>query len=132
MLKVVSLNLLNDLRYWAERAPLITVALQRLSPDVIAFQEVSITHNNATWLAHQLEGYAVFLASKSGQHGGGEGLAVLSRLPVEGHAVLPLVGQSRIALRVIIRQGSSAGWWPIRICSGVHSMTGYVCARHRV
>jgi endonuclease/exonuclease/phosphatase family metal-dependent hydrolase len=105
MFKIVTLNLLNDLRYWADRALLITSALQRLSPDVIALQEVSTPHNNAAWLARQLEGYAVLLASKSGPHGGGEGLAILSRLPVDEHDVLPLVGQSRIALRAIISHG---------------------------
>jgi endonuclease/exonuclease/phosphatase family metal-dependent hydrolase len=106
MLKIVTLNLLNDLRYWDERSPLILAVLRRLSPDVIALQEVSAPHNNAAWLAHQLQGYTILLAPKNRHHARIEGLAILTRLPVEEHSILPLAGQSRIAQRAILRLGS--------------------------
>jgi mRNA deadenylase 3'-5' endonuclease subunit Ccr4 len=56
MLTIATLNLLNDLKFWNERAPLIVRNLAELSPDLIAFQEVALPENNAAWLADQLDG----------------------------------------------------------------------------
>lgn len=103
MLKVITLNLLNDLTYWAERSPLIVQELQVLSPDIIALQEVALPFNNAAWLAKQLPGYSIHTCPYSNQRGQREGLAILSRLPVENHAVLALGAQNRVAQQVLIR-----------------------------
>jgi endonuclease/exonuclease/phosphatase family metal-dependent hydrolase len=102
MLTVVTLNLLNDLTFWSERAPLIVQNLRALSPDLIAFQEVALPHNNAVWLAKQLEDYSIYLCPYSNHRGDREGLAILSRLPVERHEIFELGAQSRVAQRLTI------------------------------
>jgi endonuclease/exonuclease/phosphatase family metal-dependent hydrolase len=102
MLTVATLNLLNDLAYWPERAPLIAQNLREISPDLIAFQEVTLPHNNAVWLVRQLEGYSIYLCPYSNHRGDREGLAILSRLPVESHDVFALGAQNRVAHRVTI------------------------------
>lgn len=103
MLKIVTFNILNDLTFWADRRPLIVQGFQELSPDIIALQEVALPHNNAAWLAKQLQGYSVHTCPYSNKRGQHEGLAILSRLPVESHAVLELGAQNRVAHQVIVR-----------------------------
>lgn len=66
-------------------------------PDVIALQEVRLPLNNAQWLADQLGGYAVSFVPKTKRAAQHEGLAILSRLPIEGEARLDLQSQSRVA-----------------------------------
>lgn len=100
-LKVVTLNLLNDPTYWPRRAPLIVDELKSLQPDLIALQEVSLPDNTAQWIADRLEGYSVHVTPKSG--GRREGLAILSRLPVESHAGFSFEHQGRVAQRVLVR-----------------------------
>ena len=78
MLTIATLNLLNDLKFWNERAPLIVRNLAELSPDLIAFQEVALPENNAAWLADQLDGYAVYLCPLTNKRGCCEGLAILT------------------------------------------------------
>jgi endonuclease/exonuclease/phosphatase family metal-dependent hydrolase len=101
-LRVITLNLLNDLTFWSERSPLIVQLLRELSPDLVALQEVALPHNNAAWLANQLDGYTVHLCPASNQRGDKEGLAILSRLSVEKHDSLALSAQNRVAQRVIV------------------------------
>ena len=84
-LRVVTLNLLNDLTYWRLRAPMIVDELNALQPDLIALQEVVLPDNTAQWIADQLGGYSLHLMPKTGGRGRREGLAILSRLPVEAH-----------------------------------------------
>jgi endonuclease/exonuclease/phosphatase family metal-dependent hydrolase len=102
-LKVVTLNLLNDPTYWPLRAPLIVAELKALQPDLIALQEVALPDNTARWIADQLGGYSVYLTPKSGQHGRREGLAILSRLPVESQEGFSFEHQGRVAQRISVR-----------------------------
>ena len=102
-LKVVTLNLLNDLTDWPLRAPLIVDELNTLQPDLIALQEVVLPDNTAQWIANQLEGYSLHLTPKTGGRGRREGLATLSRLPVEAHAGFSFEHQGRVAQRVIVQ-----------------------------
>ena len=104
--KLVTFNLLNKKpSRWHERRRLIVRELRALQPDVIALQEVSLPHNNAQWLADQLGGYKVYTAPKAGPLGAREGLAVLSRLPVEARWTINLQAQSRVAQVLRLRLG---------------------------
>lgn len=102
-LKVVTLNLLNDPTYWPLRAPLIVDELKALQPDLIALQEVALPDNTAQWIADQLGGYSLHLTPKSGGLGRREGLAILSRLPIEAHAGFSFEHQGRVAQRVSVQ-----------------------------
>lgn len=104
MLTILTLNLLNDLSAWAQRGPLILEYVRQWSPDVITFQEVALPENNAAWLASQLDGYTLHLCPLSNHRGQREGIAILSRLPVESHEHLSLTHQNRVAQRVIVRK----------------------------
>lgn len=102
-LTLISLNLLDDLTLWEQRGPLIVRELQRLQPDVIAFQEVRMSINNAQWIADQLGGYELRLCPKTGEYGRHDALAILSRAPIESHDTLAFGHQGRVALRVAVR-----------------------------
>jgi endonuclease/exonuclease/phosphatase family metal-dependent hydrolase len=108
-LSLVSLNLLDDLSLWDQRESLIVRELERLQPDVIAFQEVRMSINNAQTIADKLGGYEVFLCPKTGERGRRDALAILSRLPVTEHHKFSLGHQDRVALRVVI-QHQDATW----------------------
>ena len=101
-LKLVTLNLLDDLMYWDQRAPLIVRELVRLQPDVIGFQEVRMSINNAQWIADQLDSYEVRLCPKTGEHGRRDALAILSRLPLLAQHTMSFEHQGSVALRVEI------------------------------
>ena len=90
--RVATVNILNDLSRWAERRTLLARGLDALSPDLIALQEVTdpLGTSTAHWLAGELGGYSVHVCPKTGWGRRREGIAVLSRLPVEGHEVLDL------------------------------------------
>jgi len=108
LLKVVTLNLLVDLSRWNERRSLLVGGLAELDPDLIALQEVALPENNAQWLADQLNDkpdatrrpYTVHLCPKTGPKATEEGIAILSRLPVERQATLDLRTQHRVAQSV--------------------------------
>jgi endonuclease/exonuclease/phosphatase family metal-dependent hydrolase len=107
-LSLVSLNLLDDLTLWEQREPLVVHELERLQPDVIAFQEVRMSNNNARTIADKLGGYEVFLCPKTGERGRRDALAILSRLPVREHHKFALGHQDRVALRVVLEhQGAT-------------------------
>lgn len=108
-LSLVSLNLLDDLDLWDQREPLIVRELERLQPDVIAFQEVHLAINNAQAIADKLGGYEVFLCPKTGERGRRDALALLSRLPVKEYHKFALGHQDRVALRVVIEH-EGATW----------------------
>jgi endonuclease/exonuclease/phosphatase family metal-dependent hydrolase len=104
--KLVTFNLLNKKpSRWHERRRLIVRELRALQPDLIALQEVSLPHNNAQWLADQLGGYKVYTAPKAGALGAREGVATLSRLPVEARWTINLQAQSRVAQVLRLRLG---------------------------
>jgi endonuclease/exonuclease/phosphatase family metal-dependent hydrolase len=102
-LKVVTLNMLNDLWLWPERRELVMANMAELEPDLIALQEVVLPQNNAQWLADQLGGYSVYFCPKTGAQRDKEGLAILSRMPVERDAILDLGSQNRVAQLVQIK-----------------------------
>jgi endonuclease/exonuclease/phosphatase family metal-dependent hydrolase len=104
-LKIVTINILNDLSRWAQRRLLLAQGLADLSPDLIAFQEVQLPHNPAGWLADQLGYSHRMLSPKSGWSAAHEGLALLSRWPLDDTAVLDLGGQDRIAQRASLKVG---------------------------
>lgn len=107
MLTVATLNILNDLALWRERAPLIVAGFQAIQPDLIALQEVALPSNNAQWIADHLGGYSVHLCPKTGKKGRREALAILSRLPVDEHVTLPLITQDRVAQRVTVQHNGA-------------------------
>ena len=94
--KIVTVNILNDLSRWHERRSLLADGLARLQPDLVTLQEVTLPENNAQWLADQL-GYRVHFCPKAGDKRDKEGIAILSRVPVEREATLDLHGQNRVA-----------------------------------
>ena len=97
-ISVVTLNILNDLRRWDERKDMLVNELRHLQPDLIALQEVKLPLNNGQWIAEQLGGYSVHLTPKHGKkHSKEEGLAILSRLPVDHVHSTSLGGQNRVA-----------------------------------
>jgi endonuclease/exonuclease/phosphatase family metal-dependent hydrolase len=99
-LKIVTLNILNDLSRWPERRTVLTEQLAKLQPDLIALQEVSLPSNNAKWLAQQLGGYQAHICPHANHKGQREGLAILSRLPVNKTSSLNLLAQNRVAQAV--------------------------------
>ena len=102
-LKLVTLNLLNDRSRWPQRRSILAAQLAELQPDVIALQEVTLPDNNAQWLADQLGGgYMLHFSPKTGEKREREGIAILSRHPIERAATLDLQTQSRVAQLVEI------------------------------
>ena len=106
-LRVATVNILNDLSRWDERRTLLAEGLDALSPDLIALQEVTdpLGTSTAHWLAGELGGYSVHVCPKTGWGRKREGIAVLSRLPVEGHEILDLGSQQRTAQFLRVRAG---------------------------
>lgn len=102
-ISIVTFNLLNKPSRWKQRHTLIVDELNRLHPDLIALQEVALPANNAQWLADRLGCYSVHMASKTGLLQGQEGIAILSRLPVDEFRTLDLMTQNRVAERVRVR-----------------------------
>ena len=102
-IRIMTLNLLNDLTYWEERSRLILEDIHQFNPDLIAFQEVSIPADNANWLAEQLDGYSAYICPKTQRKAEHEGIAILSRLPVEAHGMISLGSQSRVSQQVLVR-----------------------------
>src|SRR3954451_9992555 len=109
MIRVATVNMLNDRSRWAERRTLLARGLDALSLDLIALQEVTdpLGKSTAHWLAGELGGYSAHVCPKTGWGRRREGIAVLSRLPVEGHEVLDLRSQQRMAQFVRVRTGES-------------------------
>ncbi len=104
-IRVATVNILNDLSHWDERRVLLVEGLQAQSPDLIGLQEVRhpLGASNARWLADELGGYSVHISPKTGLGRRYEGIAVLSRLPVERYEVLDLGSQQRTAQVVQVR-----------------------------
>ena len=68
-----------------------------MQPDLVALQEVSLVNDNAAWLAGQLGFDHLYLSPKRGPDSHKEGIAILSRLPIEAQDTLDLLGQGRVA-----------------------------------
>lgn len=105
-MKVVTINILADLSLWEERRPLLVKGLSEIRPDILALQEVNLRENVAVWLAEKLDLPHIHISPKSGNAGDWEGIAILSRFPLERHATLDLRYQNRVAQVVQIQSGS--------------------------
>jgi endonuclease/exonuclease/phosphatase family metal-dependent hydrolase len=130
IIRVATVNILNDLSRWKERRTLLARGLDSLSPDLIALQEVTdpLGTSNAHWLASELDGYSVHVCPKTGCGRKREGIAVLSRLPVESHEVLDLQTQQRTAQLLQVRAGER----PVVLVNGhYHWLPGAHAARVR-
>jgi endonuclease/exonuclease/phosphatase family metal-dependent hydrolase len=110
-IKIVTLNLLRDLSRWEQRRSLLVDGLTEVQADIIALQEVALPQDNAAWLAEQLnrrsskdEPYVHYLCPKTGQRPK-EGIAILTRLPVEIHTKLDLGSQNRVAQLIKVVTG---------------------------
>lgn len=107
--RVATLNLLNEPSRWGERRELVAEGLAALSLDAIALQEVVdplSDRSTARWLAERLGGYAVLACPKSGRGRPHEGIAILSRWPVDEHATVDLGSQRRVAQVAKLRAGA--------------------------
>ena len=130
MLRVATINVFNDLSRWHDRRCLLVQGLNEFSPDLIALQEVTepLGHGTAHWLAAELGGYSVHVCPKSGWSRKREGVAVLSRLPVDEHEILDLGSQQRTAQLVFVRIEGH----PVVFCNGhYHWPPGAHAARVR-
>ena len=99
-MRLLTLNLRQDLDRWPERLPLVVAALAEADADVIALQEVALPIEQDALLAEALGGYAVHRAPKWGD-ANAEAVSLLTRVPVEAHEVLELPGPGgRVAQRI--------------------------------
>jgi endonuclease/exonuclease/phosphatase family metal-dependent hydrolase len=106
---VATLNLRGVHDRWWRREPLVVRDLARLRPEVICLQEAATWCLQARWLAWRITRasglhYRVRQARKGGWEGLAEGIATLSRLPLERPERLDL-GGNRVAVRVDVRAG---------------------------
>ena len=106
-MRVLTLNLRQDLDRWPERLPLVVHAVAEADADVVAFQEVALSISQDRLLADALRelgpAYAVHTAPKWGDQDP-EGVSLLTRLPARDHQVLALPGDGgRVAQRVVVR-----------------------------
>lgn len=97
LVKVLSINILNDLRWWRQRSRLLVNGIAKLQPDLVALQEVSLPLNNSEWLADQLGFEYSYLSPKTPPNDQMEGIAILSRFPIQEQQTLDLGSQNRIA-----------------------------------
>ena len=116
MLRVATINVLNDLSRWHDRRGLLVQGLNEFSPDLIALQEVTepLGESTAHCLADELGGYSTHVCPKSGWSRKREGIAVLCRLPVEDHEILNLGSQQRTAQLVFVRMAGRS----VVFCNG--------------
>jgi endonuclease/exonuclease/phosphatase family metal-dependent hydrolase len=107
VVRIATINILNDLSRWNERRSLLAEGLAALSLDLIALQEVTnpLASGTAHWLAETLTDYELLVCPKSGWGSRWEGLAILSRLPVSRHVILDLRSQQRTAQLIEVDAG---------------------------
>jgi endonuclease/exonuclease/phosphatase family metal-dependent hydrolase len=105
-LRIVTINILNDLSQWEARRRLLAPGLAETQPDLLALQEINLPTENAAWLAGQLGMDHLYITPKSGPEGRKEGIAILSRLPIRAGKSLVLPGeQGRVAQCVEVTVG---------------------------
>ena len=109
-LRVVSLNLWNNDHLRFERAALVVDEMARLRPHLIAFQEVGVAQNMATWIVDRIQdatpgnAYHAFTWNKKGVQRTFEELAILSCLPLAGPSeAVDLQGGYRVAHRITVQ-----------------------------
>ncbi len=120
-IKIVTINILRDLSRWEQRRSLLVDGLAAVQPEIIALQEVALPEDNSAWLAKQLNqrfpearSYTRYLCPKTGRKPE-EGIAILSRLPVEEHVTLDLGSQNRVAQLIRVNTGEQ-----YLVCAHVH------------
>jgi endonuclease/exonuclease/phosphatase family metal-dependent hydrolase len=105
VVRVVTLNLWGDQGPHAQRFPLVVQGLRELDADVICLQEVrqvpDRVPNQAEELAAALGFHWVFEPASS-WGGGDEGLAVVSRFPVQQRAVMDLPESTSAERRLVL------------------------------
>jgi endonuclease/exonuclease/phosphatase family metal-dependent hydrolase len=114
MLKIVTLNILSDLSRWEKRRGLLVQEIERLSPHLVALQEVRLPQNTAQWLADQLGYTNIYLTPKMSFEADREAIAILSRLPFTARDSLSLGGQNRVAQYVQVEDEGQ----PVRLVNG--------------
>jgi endonuclease/exonuclease/phosphatase family metal-dependent hydrolase len=105
LLRFVTLNLWGENGPWQARLAQVGAGVDRLSPDVIALQEVrqvpGRVPNQAALLAAPRGLHHVFAPSTS-WGGGEEGLAVISRFPIGAHDFRPLPHSTESEGRIVL------------------------------
>jgi len=96
-IKIVTINILDDLSRWQARRDLLANGLAALNPDLVAVQEVRLPQNPARWLAEQIGLPYISLTPKMGFESSKEAIAILSRFPFVSEGMLDLKGQQRVA-----------------------------------
>lgn len=95
--KVLSINILNDLRWWQQRRNLLVDGIAEWQPDLVALQEVSLPLDNAAWLADKLGFEYRYLSTKTPPKDHKEAIVILSRFPIQHQQTLDLETQNRVA-----------------------------------
>ena len=105
---VATLNLFNRMSGWDARAPLVLDQWERLSPDIIALQEVSLLTDQGTWLCREVnerragrDQYRIKHAAHPDKAPAAAGLGVASLLDPKSHEILDLMSFESIAQRLV-------------------------------
>ncbi|MGB5971286.1 MAG: endonuclease/exonuclease/phosphatase family protein [Spirulinaceae cyanobacterium] len=116
-LKVVTINILFEMKEWQQRRELLVKGLAAENADLIALQEVKLPEDNSVWLAEKLSLPYIHLVpyeQSEIKHIPLYGAAILSRYPFSKKAILDLASQGRKAQYVQIEwQGK-----PLIFCNG--------------
>jgi len=108
-IRIATLNVHGRKGRWSLRRDLLLGQLRATAPDVLALQEAAMWPSQARFLTRALNKtgpgvarYAAVTARKRGWRGLTEGLAVVTRVPIEQTALLDLAGDARVAQRVTL------------------------------
>ncbi|HEY5091556.1 MAG TPA: endonuclease/exonuclease/phosphatase family protein, partial [Polyangia bacterium] len=115
-LRFVTLNLWGENGPWEARLAQVGAELDRLSPDVVALQEVrevpGRVPNQAAALAGPRGWHHVFSPSTA-WGGGHEGLALISRFPIGAHDWRPLPHSTETEGRIVLSARIDSEFGPI-------------------
>jgi len=102
-MKILTLNLRHNNDYWEQRKPLVIDLIQEHQPDIIGFQEVWMSIQQAHLILQGVTGapYNIYVTPKQAHHGK-EGIAIATRLPATDFVSLDLPGGERVAQRLMI------------------------------
>jgi endonuclease/exonuclease/phosphatase family metal-dependent hydrolase len=112
-MKIATLNLRHHNDRWEERFPLVVDTLLHANADLVGLQEVSIKvgpKDQAQLIADAINArsnqlhYKVYFTPTREVTQDQEGIAILSRLPVESFESIALPGPWRVAQRITVRQ----------------------------
>lgn len=102
-MKILTFNLRHNNDYWEQRKPLCIDLINELQPDIIGFQEVWMSIQQANLILDVVDGepYQILVTPKQAHHGV-EGIAIATRLPAREFESLDLPGGERVAQRVMV------------------------------